>query len=171
MPDEAFAFIARHTEVQNLQSIIINDLLPVGGGITDAVHSQGSAIHIGDERLQESSRGTTTTAAIHYIIEKTNPLVNMCASGVIATRKTLPDSFIERIWVKREVPAKIRDGRTITTRRCVTHADRRAGNLRITGWIGARQSGYSDENKAAIKWLNKHLCTLAFEDVFQGHGT
>ena len=165
VPDDAFACIAHNTYEENLESIIVNGLLAGGGGIADAVHSQLSAFHIGDNRLQESSRGSTTTAAIHSSISK--PLVNICASGVIAKRKRLPGSFIERIWVKREVPVRIRDGRTVMTRRWITHVDRRAADLRITGWIGARKSGYSDEFKAAIKRLNKHSRSMAFEDAFK----
>ena len=151
VPDDAFACTAHNTYEENLESIITNGLLPGGGGITDAVHSQLSAFHIGDNRLQESSRGSTTTAVIHFNIQKTRPLVKICASGIIATRTRLLGSFIERIWVKREVPIRIRDGRMIMTRRWITYADRRAIDLRITGWIGARKSGYSDEFKEAIK--------------------
>ena len=115
---------------------------------------------------QESSRGSTTSAVIHYSIEKTKPLVNNCASGVIATRKRWPGSFIYRIWVKREVPVRIRDGSTIMSRRWITYADRRAETFRITGWVGADKSGYSDDFKAAIKKLNKHSKSMAFEDTF-----
>ena len=55
--DEACACIAHHTYEEKLESIIVNGLLPGRGGITDAVHSQLSAFRIGDNRLQESSRG------------------------------------------------------------------------------------------------------------------
>ena len=74
---------------------------------------------------------------------------------------------MHRIWVKREVPIRIRDGRMIMARRWITYADRRAIDLRITGWIGARKSGYSDEFKEAIKRLNKYSRFLAFEDAFE----
>ena len=50
VPDDAFACIARNTYEENLESIISNGLLPGGGGITHAVHSQLSAFHIGDNR-------------------------------------------------------------------------------------------------------------------------
>ena len=162
-----FACITHNTYEENLESIITNGLLLGGGGITHALHSQLSAFHIGDNRLQESSRGSTTTAVIHFNIEKTKPLLNVCASGVLATRQCLPGSFIERIWVKREVPIRIRDGRMVMSRRWITYADVRAVDLRIAGWIGARKSGYSDEFKDAIKRLNKHSRSLAFEDVFK----
>ena len=49
---------------------IINGILPGGGGITDAAHSQLSALQFDDERLQESSRGSTTDAVVHYNIKK-----------------------------------------------------------------------------------------------------
>ena len=159
-----------NTYQENLESIIANGLLPGGGGTTDAVHCQLSAFHICDNRLQESSRGSTTAAVIHFNIQKTKPLVNICASGVIATRQRLPGPFIERIWVKREVPVRIRDGRMIMTRRWITYADRRAIDLRVTGWIGARKSGYSDEFKEAVKRLNKHWRSMAFEDAFKQNG-
>ena len=73
VPDDAFACIAHNTYEENLESIIVNGLLPGGGGITDAVHSQLSAVRMGDNRLQESSRGSTTTAVIHFSILKTKP--------------------------------------------------------------------------------------------------
>ena len=167
VPDEVFACITHNTYEEIIESIITNGLLPGGGGITHAVHSQLSEFHIGDSRLQESSRGSTTTAAIHFNVEKTTPLLNVCASGVLATRHCLPGGYIDRSWAKREVPIRIRDGRMVVTRRWITYADTRAVDLRITGWIGARKSGYSDEFKDAIKRLNKHSRSLAFEDVFK----
>ena len=71
------------------------------------------------------------------------------------------------IWVKREVPIRIRDGRMVKTRRWITFVDVRAVDLRITGWIGARKSGYSDEFKDAIKGLNTHSRSMSFEDAFK----
>ena len=53
------------------------------------------------------------------------------------------------------------------SRRWVTYADARAEKVRITGWIGVQKSGYSDEFKEAIKKLNRHSRTMAFEDVFK----
>ena len=117
VPDEVFACITHNTYADNLESIITNGLLPGGGGITHAVHSQLSAFHIGDSRLQESSHGSTTTAVIHFNVEKTKPLLNVCASGVLATRHRLPGGYIDRIWVKREVPIRITDGRVVMSRR------------------------------------------------------
>ena len=52
-------------------------------------------------------------------------------------------------------------------RRWISYADRRVANLCIVGWIGARQSGYYNEFKAAIRRLNRHSRTVAFEDVFK----
>ena len=37
-PDSIFDCITHNSEVHNLESIIVNGLLPGGGGITDAVH-------------------------------------------------------------------------------------------------------------------------------------
>ena len=62
---------------------------------------------------------------------------------------------------------RIRDGRAIMNRRWISYADRRVANLCIAGWIGARQSGYYNEFKAAIRRLNRHSRTVAFEDVFK----
>ena len=62
---------------------------------------------------------------------------------------------------------RIRDGRAIMNRRWISYADRRVANLCIVGWIGARQSGYYNEFKAAIRRLNRHSRTVAFEDVFK----
>ena len=54
-PDEICACIAHNTEVQNLECILINDVFFArGGGITDAVQSQLSAFHIGDERFKKA---------------------------------------------------------------------------------------------------------------------
>ena len=108
-------------------------------GITDAACSQLSAFHIDGERLQESSRGSSTIVAVHFNVERTEPLLNVCASGVMATRNVLPGTLIDRIWVKREVPVRLWDGRTVMSRRWVTYAEARAEKLRITGFVGARK--------------------------------
>ena len=130
------------------------------------MHSQLSAFHIDDERLQEISRASSTSAVVHCDIERTKPLVNICMSGVIATRNTFPGSLIKRIWVRREVPIRLRDGGTVMSRRWVTYADVRAESFRITGWIGVQKSGYSDGFREAIKKLNRQSRTMAIEDVF-----
>ena len=135
--------------------------------MTSAVHSQLSAFHRHDQRVQASSGAGKSDVVIIYNVGQTKPLPQISARGVLATRQCLPGGYIDRIWVKREVPIRIRDGRMVMSRRWITYADTRAVDLRITGWIGARKSGYSDEVKDAIKILNKHSRSLAFEDVFK----
>ncbi|MFM7984241.1 MAG: hypothetical protein ACKPKO_33455, partial [Candidatus Fonsibacter sp.] len=51
-------FAVHNTKMVNLPSILRRGLIP-GGGQTDAVHSQLSAFHILDDRIQESSRART----------------------------------------------------------------------------------------------------------------
>ena len=60
--DDAFSCIAHNTRISYLSSIITNGLAPGGDGITTAVHSQLSAFHMMDRRLQESSRASTWDA-------------------------------------------------------------------------------------------------------------
>ena len=58
------------TRISSLNSIIINGLAPDGDGITNAVHSQLSAFHMMDYRLQESRRASMSGAVILYNAEK-----------------------------------------------------------------------------------------------------
>ena len=88
VPDDVFACIAHNTYEENLELIITNGLLPGGGVISEAVHSQLSAFHINDERLQESSRGSSTNAVVHFN-ERTKPLLNICQQPKQDTNKTL----------------------------------------------------------------------------------
>ena len=159
VPSEAFACIAHNTEERHLHSIIVNGRIPGGGGITDAVHSQLSVFHINHERLQESSPVGSTDGVVHFNVERTKPLINICASG---TRKVLPGTLIDRMWVKREVPIRLRDGRTVVSRRWATYANTSVEKLRVTGWIGAQKSGCSDEFKLAIMKLSRHSRTMPF---------
>ena len=69
--DDMFPCIALNTEIRHLNSIIKNGLAPGGDGITQAVHSQLSPFHLADERLQESSRASTTDAIILHNVKKT----------------------------------------------------------------------------------------------------
>ena len=92
--------------------------------------------------------------------------MNICACGVIATRKACLGTLIDIIWVKREVPIRLWNGKAVMGRRWVTYADSRPVKLRIAGWIGALKSGYSDEFTTAITELNRHSRTMAFEYVF-----
>ena len=64
LDDEMFPNIVHNTYISNLESILINGLIPGGGGITAALHSQLSACHMADERLQESSRARTADTII-----------------------------------------------------------------------------------------------------------
>ena len=66
-------FIAHNTEIRHLALIIRSGIAPGGDGITQAVHSQLSAYHFGDERLQEGSRASSTDAIILYSVKKTKP--------------------------------------------------------------------------------------------------
>ena len=102
-----------------------------------------SAFHLDGEMLQESSRASTTDAIILYNVKKRKSLLSVTVSGVLATRQRTPSRLIDRIWIKREVPIKRRDGRTVLSRRWITFADRGAGKMRITGWFGVQKSGFS----------------------------
>ena len=68
--DKVFPCMAHSTKVSYLSSIIINGLAPGGDGITISVHSQVCAFHMVDNRLQESSRASTSDAVILYNVEK-----------------------------------------------------------------------------------------------------
>ncbi|MFM7978923.1 MAG: hypothetical protein ACKPKO_06365, partial [Candidatus Fonsibacter sp.] len=127
----------------NLPSILRKGLIP-GGGQTDAVHSQLSAFHILDDRLQESSRARATDAVIFFNFDAVKRLLMVTMSGVLVTRHTLPVSAIERIWIYRSVPLMDnRGGHRSWIRSWVTLADTRVSGLRITGWLGTQKPGHS----------------------------
>ncbi|MFM7984253.1 MAG: hypothetical protein ACKPKO_33515, partial [Candidatus Fonsibacter sp.] len=86
--EEMFPNIVHNTNISNLESILSNGLIPGGGGITEALHSQLSAFHMMDARLQESSRALTSDAIMFFNVANTKPLLNIAISGVIATRET-----------------------------------------------------------------------------------
>ena len=109
--DSVFPCIAHNTQINRLNSVIKNGQAPGGDGITQAVHSKLSSLHVGDSRLQESSRAGSANAIIHYSVAQTKPVLKVTLSGVLATRRRIPGSHIERIWVKRSVPTKRRKGR------------------------------------------------------------
>ena len=102
-----------------------------------------------------------------FNVKKSRPVLSVTIGEVLATRQRVPSRFIARIWIKREVPIKMSDGRTVLSRIWIRVVDRRAGKMRRTGWFGVQKSGYSDEFKDAIRKLNKNSRTLAFEDVFK----
>ena len=92
--NKVFPCITQNTKVSDLTSIIIKWLAPGGDGITNAVHSQLSAFHMMDYRLQESSRASTSDAVILYNVENTKPLVSVAMSGLLVTRRRIPGAFI-----------------------------------------------------------------------------
>ena len=102
--EDMFPNIVHNTIISNLESILINGVIPGGGGITEALHSQLSAFHMMGARLQESSRARTSDASILFNATKTKPLLNVAISGVLATRATIPRQFIYKIWIRRTVP-------------------------------------------------------------------
>ena len=85
---------------------------------------------------------------------------------MLATRKRIPGHFIERIWVKRLLPTRRRNGKVALISRWVTFADRRAATTRVTGWFGTKKSGFSGVFKEAIRKLNRNRRSIAFEDAF-----
>ena len=105
--------IAHNAVFSNLKSIFLNGLAPGGDGITKAVHSQLSAFHRHDARVHSSSLSGKSDAVIIYNVGQTNPLLDVTASGVLARRRRIPSAFIERVWVQRDVPKVLRDGRRI----------------------------------------------------------
>ena len=134
--DSVLSCSAHNTVYSNLKFILLNGLAPGGDGITQTVHSQHSAFHLHDVRVQESSGAGRSDVVIIYNVGQTNPLLNVTVSGVLATRRRIPSTFIERIWVQRNVPVTLRDGRRIMQRRWVTFGDRRAMTTKITGLFG-----------------------------------
>ena len=165
--DSVFSFIAHNTVITNLKSVLSNGLAPGGDGITKAVHSQLSAFHRHDTRAQESSKASSSDVVIIYSVGQTKPLLNVTVSGVLATRRRIPSTYIDSIWVYRDVPITLPDGRCILQKRWATIADRRAMTMRIAGWLGVLKSGYSDEFKEAMRKLNKHKGSMSCEDAFK----
>ena len=64
--DDIFPCIVHNTKISYLSSIITNGFAIGGDDITSVVHSQLSAFHMMDNRLQESSRASTSDALILY---------------------------------------------------------------------------------------------------------
>jgi hypothetical protein len=102
--DDVFSCITHNTRISYLTSIITHGLAPGGDGITTAVHSQLSALHMMDRMLQESSRASTSNPITLYNVSKTKPLLSVAMSGVLATSRIILGAFIERIWIKRATP-------------------------------------------------------------------
>ena len=132
--DKVFPCITHKTTISYLNSVIINGLATGGDGITNAVHSQLSALHTMDTCLQESSRASTSDAVILYNVEKTKPLHSVAMSGVLVTRRRIPGAFIERIWIKRATPHTLHNGKRVMQNRWITLLDSRSGRLSVTGW-------------------------------------
>ena len=113
--------------------------------------SQLTACHRHDVRVQESSGAGRSDIVRIYKVGKTKPLLNVTVSGVLATRRRIPSIFNDHIWVYRDVPITLRDGRCIMQKRWVTFADRRAMAMRITGWLGVLKSCFSDNVQEAMR--------------------
>ena len=64
-----------------------------------------------DSMLQDSSRASTSDAIILYNVAETKPLLNVTMSGVLVTRKRIPEAFIERMGIKRSTPFTLRNGK------------------------------------------------------------
>ncbi|MFM7985120.1 MAG: hypothetical protein ACKPKO_37960, partial [Candidatus Fonsibacter sp.] len=136
LSDEVFPNIVHNAYISNLESIILNGLIPGGGRITQAMRSQLSAFHMMVDRLQESSRARTADAIIFFNVARTKPILNATIRGVPATRKAIPGQFIDQIWIRFNVPLVNRFGKIAMVRRWVTLADYRASKLKITGSVG-----------------------------------
>ena len=111
--DSVLSCMAHNTIFSSLKSIFLNGLALGGDGMTSAVHSELSAFHRHDHRVQASSGAGKSDVVIVYNIGQTKPLLQIAASGVLATRKRIPSTFIERAWVQRDVPVILRDGRRL----------------------------------------------------------
>jgi hypothetical protein len=165
--DDTFSCISHNTRISHLNSIITNGLAPGGDGVTTAVHSQLSAFHAMDRRLQESSRASTSDAIILYNVSKTKPLLSVAVSGVLTTRRRIPGSFIERIWIKRATPLTLHNGKRVMRNRWVTLLDSRSRNLPFTGWTGVQKSGYSDVFKDMMRRLRHPNGNITFAIVIR----
>ncbi|MFM7986484.1 MAG: hypothetical protein ACKPKO_44945, partial [Candidatus Fonsibacter sp.] len=120
-----------------------------------------------DARLQESSRARTSDAIILFNVAKTEPLLNISFSGVLATRETILGHFVYKISFRRYVPFVDRFGKITTIRSWVSPADHSAASLKITGWTGMHTPGYSDGFKSVIAALNRNPQELSFKDAFR----
>ncbi|MFM7979311.1 MAG: hypothetical protein ACKPKO_08350, partial [Candidatus Fonsibacter sp.] len=69
VPHEHIPFVVHNTRIENIPSILKKGLM-LGGGETMVVHSQPSAFHFMDSRLQESSRDRTTDAIIFFNVNE-----------------------------------------------------------------------------------------------------
>ncbi|MFM7983473.1 MAG: hypothetical protein ACKPKO_29525, partial [Candidatus Fonsibacter sp.] len=118
-------FVVHNTQITNVTSINKRCLMPGGGGITSAVHSQLSAFHLMDDRLQDSSRARTSDAITFYKVEEVKKLLAVAMSGVLVTRKTLPSTMIEKIWIRRTVQLMDAQGKRAPIRVWVTMMDTR----------------------------------------------
>ena len=85
--------------------------------------------------------------------QRQTPLLSVAMSGVLATRRRIPGSFIERIWIKRATPFTLHNGKRVMRNRWVTLLDSRSRNLPFTGWTGVQKSGYSDVFKDMMRRL------------------
>ncbi|MFM7981832.1 MAG: hypothetical protein ACKPKO_21190, partial [Candidatus Fonsibacter sp.] len=142
LPEDTIPCVGHNTRIENLASIIKTGLIP-GGGETMVVHSQVSAFHLMDSRLQESSRARTTDAIIFFNVDEVHDKLMVAMSGVLVTREVLPSTAIEKIWIRRSVPLVDNRGRRTNVRSWVTMLDRRVSGLRITGWMGVLHPGHS----------------------------
>ncbi|MFM7979439.1 MAG: hypothetical protein ACKPKO_09005, partial [Candidatus Fonsibacter sp.] len=120
--------MVHNTRVENIRSIIKKGLIP-GGSKTMALHTQLSAFHLMDSRLQESSRARTTDAIIFSNVDEVRHKLMVAMSGVLVTREILPSAAIERIWIRRSVPLVDNKGRRTNVRSWVTMADRRVSGI------------------------------------------
>ncbi|MFM7990407.1 MAG: RNA 2'-phosphotransferase [Candidatus Fonsibacter sp.] len=68
VPPSCVPVAVHNTRIENLPSILKKGLIP-GGGETVAVHSQLSAFHLMDSKLQESSRAPTTDVVIFFNVD------------------------------------------------------------------------------------------------------
>ena len=62
--DDVIPCVARNTQANNLESVILNGIVPGGDGTTKAGHSQLSAFHMTDDRVQGSSRASKSDVII-----------------------------------------------------------------------------------------------------------
>ncbi|MFM7982588.1 MAG: hypothetical protein ACKPKO_25025, partial [Candidatus Fonsibacter sp.] len=90
-------FVVHNTQIANVTSVIQRP----GGGMTSAVHSQLSAFHLMDKRVQDSSRARTPDAIIFYNVDEVKRLLSVSMSGVLVARQTIPSTMIEKIWIRR----------------------------------------------------------------------
>ena len=105
-----------------------------------------------DNRLQDSSRASTSDAVIMYNVQKTKPLLSVAMSGVLVTIHFVYNGTWKNITLRN---------------RWMTLMDTRSGTLSITGWMGVQKSGYSDVFKEMVRRLENTREQLACPDVFK----